>query len=47
MRRFFLRLANLLRRHRAEGEMAREIESHLALLQEDFEAEDCHPTRRD
>jgi hypothetical protein len=37
MRRFFLRLLDLLRRQTAERELAREIESHLALLQDDFE----------
>ena len=42
MRRFFARLANLFRR-RAEHEMAREIESHLALLQEDFERRGLPP----
>src|SRR5271166_6572220 len=38
MRRFFARLANLLRGQNAEHELAREIASHLALLQEEFEA---------
>ncbi len=37
MRRFLSRLANLFRGGRAESELAREIEAHLALLQEDFE----------
>lgn len=37
MRRFLLRLANLFRRSGAEREMTREIEAHLALLQEEFE----------
>jgi len=37
MRRFFARLVNLLRRDRAEHDLAREIESHLALLKGDFE----------
>ena len=37
MRRFLLRLGNLFRRRGAEREMTREIESHLALLQEEFE----------
>ncbi len=36
MRRFFARLANLLRFSRRESDLAREIESHLALLEEDF-----------
>src|SRR5580700_10618763 len=43
MRRFFLRFATLLRRHGAEGEMAREIASHLALLEEDFERRGLPP----
>src|ERR1035441_234971 len=37
MRRFFARLANLLQTSRRESDLAREIESHLALLEEDFE----------
>jgi predicted permease len=37
MRRFLSRLANLFRGGRAESELTREIEAHLALLQEDFE----------
>ncbi|MBZ5576259.1 MAG: ABC transporter permease [Acidobacteriia bacterium] len=37
MRRFLLRLANLFGSRRAEREMTREMESHLSLLQEDFE----------
>jgi hypothetical protein len=37
MRRFWLRLANLVRPGRAEREMSREMEAHLALLQEEFE----------
>jgi predicted permease len=37
MRRLFLRFTNLFRRGRAEREMSREIEAHLALLQEEFE----------
>src|ERR1019366_1260730 len=37
MRRFFARLANLLQTSRTESDLAREIESHLALLEEDFE----------
>jgi hypothetical protein len=40
MRRFFSRLTNLFRGGRAESELAREIEAHLALLQEDFERAD-------
>ncbi len=37
MRRFFARFLNLFRGRGAERELAREIESHLAILQEDFE----------
>jgi putative ABC transport system permease protein len=37
MRRFFARLANLFCGRSAERELAREIESHLAILQEEFE----------
>ena len=43
MRRFFARLGNLLRGSGAEREMAREIESHLALLQEGFERRGVPP----
>src|SRR5271170_7020592 len=44
MRRFFARLVNVFRGSRAEGEMGREIESHLALIQEDFERRGLPPT---
>src|SRR5579863_10636674 len=37
MRRLFLRFTNLFRKGHAEREMSREIEAHLALLQEEFE----------
>jgi putative ABC transport system permease protein len=37
MRRFFARFVNLFRRDYAEREMSREIETHLALIAEDFE----------
>src|SRR5690349_19131790 len=37
MRKVFARFSNLAVRSRAEREMNREIESHLALLQEEFE----------
>ena len=37
MRRFFAKLATLFRSRSAEREMAREIDSHLAMLQDDFE----------
>jgi macrolide transport system ATP-binding/permease protein len=43
MRRFFLKLANLFRGEQAESELAREIEAHLALLQEDFERRGLPP----
>ncbi|HEY1758591.1 MAG TPA: ABC transporter permease [Bryobacteraceae bacterium] len=43
MRRFFLRLWNLLRGGQAERELAREIEAHLTLLQEDFERRGLPP----
>ena len=43
MRRFLARLANLLRGSHAESELAREIASHLALLQEDFERRGLPP----
>ena len=38
MRRFFAKLASLFRGRHAENELAREIDSHLALLQEGFAA---------
>ena len=41
MRRFFLRLANLWSGH-AEREMTREIDAHLALLQDEFERQGMH-----
>jgi predicted permease len=37
MRRFLAKVANLFRSRSAEQELAREIESHLALLQEEFQ----------
>lgn len=43
MRRFLARLASLFRGRSAEREMTREIESHLALLQEDFERRGLSP----
>src|SRR5579862_7387264 len=43
MRRFFARFANLFRGRRAELEMAREIEAHLALLQDEFENQGMAP----
>ena len=43
MRRFLARLTNLFHPSRAEGELAREIDAHLALLQEDFERRGLSP----
>ena len=43
MRRFAARFGNLVWPSRAEHEMSREIESHLALLQEDFERRGFSP----
>ncbi|HUE02957.1 MAG TPA: ABC transporter permease [Bryobacteraceae bacterium] len=43
MRRVFARLSNLWRSTRAERELAREIEAHLALLAEDFERRGLNP----
>jgi predicted permease len=43
MRRFFARLANLFRGRRAESDMAREIEAHLALLRDEFERQGMSP----
>jgi macrolide transport system ATP-binding/permease protein len=43
MRRFLLRLLSLFRGWKAERELAREIEAHLALLQEDFERQGMAP----
>ena len=43
MRRFLVRCLNLFRRRSAEREMTREIDSHLALLQEDFERRGLGP----
>src|SRR5437764_3378627 len=37
MRRFFAKFVNLFRGEHAERDLAREIESHLGMLQEDFE----------
>ena len=43
MRRFFARLTNLFRGRSAEPELAREIASHLALLEEEFERRGLPP----
>src|SRR5215471_21159687 len=43
MRRFLAQVANLFRGRAAEHEMSREIESHLALLEENFRARGLPP----
>lgn len=43
MRRFFARLANLFRRQNSERELAREIDAHLVLMQDDFERRGLPP----
>ncbi len=43
MRRFFVRVANLFRSRGAEREMTREIESHLGMMQEEFERRGLPP----
>ena len=43
MRRFFARFRNLLRGENAERELSREIDSHLALLAENFERRGLSP----
>jgi predicted permease len=43
MRRFFERLLNLLRLRRPDHELTREIDAHLALLQDSFEARGLSP----
>ncbi len=45
MRRSLARFANLFRRRRAEREMTREIEAHLALLREGFEQRGLSPQK--
>src|SRR5207245_74730 len=42
-RRFFLRLSNVLRSGRAEPDLAREVASHLALLEDDFKSRGMTP----
>ena len=42
-RRFFLRLANVFRPARAEPDLAREVASHLTLLEDDFERRGMTP----
>src|SRR5437870_963465 len=43
MHRFFARFVNLFRGEHAERELAREVESHLALLRQDFERRGLAP----
>jgi putative ABC transport system permease protein len=43
MRRFFKRIASLFRARHAENELRREIESHLRILQDDFEKTGLSP----
>jgi hypothetical protein len=43
MKRIFPKLANLVFRGRAERELAREIDAHLTLLQDDFEQRGLPP----
>jgi predicted permease len=43
IRRFFAKVRSMAGRGRAEREMAREIEAHLALIQEDFEGRGMAP----
>lgn len=43
VRRFLSRFANLFRGRRAERDMTREIEAHLALLQDEFESKGMSP----
>ncbi len=43
MRRFFARFATLFRRRLAETEMSREMDAHLALLQDEFESQGMRP----
>jgi hypothetical protein len=42
-RRFFLRLANVFRPVKAERELARELGSHLALLEDEFQRRGMTP----
>ncbi len=43
MRRFFKRIASLFGPRHAENELRREIESHLRILQDDFEKTGLSP----
>src|ERR1700730_11398665 len=43
LRRFFLRLSSFLRPERAESDLARELASHLTLLEEDFQRRGMTP----
>ena len=42
-RRVFAKISNLLRPHRAETELAREIESHIALIEDEFKRRGMTP----
>src|SRR5947208_16480567 len=42
-RRFFLRLSNVFRSGRAEPELAREVASHLALVEDEFQRRGMTP----
>jgi hypothetical protein len=46
MRQFLAKAANLFRSPSAERELAREIDSYLAMLQEDFQARGSLQTKR-
>ena len=46
IRQFFLRLVSLFRHGRAEDELAREIDAHLALLEDEFIAKGMTPPMR-
>ncbi len=43
LRRILARLRNLFRNHRAEQELAREVQAHLVLLADDFERRGMPP----
>src|SRR5437899_3188563 len=43
MRRFFARLVNLFSSQNAERELTREIDAHLAIMQDDFERRGLPP----
>jgi predicted permease len=45
MRRFFQRVLNFLRPHRGEGDLSREVASHLALLEDEYRRRGMAPER--